>query len=230
MQRSIRELRDGALRGRDAVRVALVFCGLLALQPASVLASPKEAKDDPLLREVEGKSPKEKLEHFKGIVDEGKGTKEIYFHLGNAYYETGDTDGAVAAFLKAVELDPRYFKAEVNLALMYDEQEKYAQAIEVFEQAAEIEPKNPEVWSHMGNTYYAQGQYAKAMELYRKALELNDKAAHALYSIGVAFADAGIFREAVRYWTRVSQLEPESELGKSAADNVQLLQKYLVPH
>jgi tetratricopeptide (TPR) repeat protein len=126
-------------------------------------------------------------------------------------------------------MDPKYFKATVNLALMYDEQEKWAQALETFEQAAKLDPNNPDVWSHMGNTYYSQAQYAKAMELYRKALKMKPDATHALYSMGVAFADAGIFREAVRYWTRVSQIDPDGDLAKAAKDNVELLQKYLVP-
>ena len=100
---------------------------------------------------------------------------------------------------------------------MYDEQERYSLAIETLERAAEIDPKSPDVWSHMGNSYYAQGEHSKAMDFYRKALGFNPNATHALYSIGVAFADAGIFREAVRYWTKVSEIEPESELGKNAA-------------
>lgn len=202
-----------------------LFLGLLLL-PLTAGAEDKT----PLQQELEGLNPRDRVVHLKGLVDEGKGTKETYFLLGNAYYQTGDPKGAIAAFTKAIEIDPQYFKAMVNMALMYDEQEQYSQAIETLERAAEIDPKSPDVWSHMGNSYYAQGQHAKAMDLYRKALGLDPNATHALYSIGVAFADAGIFREAVRYWSRVSELEPDSELGKNAAENVQLLQQYLVPH
>ncbi len=195
-----------------------------------MLSRPSAGEDKtPLQKELQGMSPRDRLVHLKQIVDEGKGTKEIYFHLGNAYYETGDANGAVGAYSEAIEIDPKYFKAMVNLALMYDEQEKYTLAIETLERAAEIDPKSPDVWSHMGNSYYAQSQHAKAMDLYRKSLQLDPNASHALYSIGVAFADAGIFREAVRYWERVSKLEPDSELGKNASENVQLLQRYLVP-
>ncbi len=183
----------------------------------------------PLQKELEGLNARDRLVHLKQTVDEGKGTKEIYFYLGNAYFETGDANGAIGAYSEAIEIDPKYFKAMVNLALMYDEQEKYTLAIETLERAAEIDPKSPDVWSHMGNSYYADQQHAKAMDLYRKALQIDPNASHALYSIGIAFADAGIFREAVRYWERVSKLEPDSELGKNASENVELLQRYLVP-
>jgi cytochrome c-type biogenesis protein CcmH/NrfG len=112
---------------------------------------------------------------------------------------------------------------------MYDEQQMFPKAIESFEQAAQLEPKNPDVWSHMGNTYYAQNNHAKATELYTKALQIDPNAQHALYSFGVAFADAGIFREAVDYWGRVVKVDAKSELGKNAAENLELVQKYLIP-
>jgi cytochrome c-type biogenesis protein CcmH/NrfG len=67
------------------------------------------------------------------------------------------------------------------------------------------------------------------MELYRKALSVQSEAPHALYSMGVAFADAGLFREAVNYWQRVALAEPNTDLGRSASENVELLQKYLIP-
>jgi hypothetical protein len=47
--------------------------------------------------------------------------------------------------------------------------------------------------------------------------------------MGVAFADAGLFREAVNYWQRVALAEPNTDLGRSASENVELLQKYLIP-
>lgn len=187
------------------------------------------AAQDSFYETVKDQPPKERRESLQIHIDEGNISKELYFHLGNAAYEGGDPAGGAVAFEKAVELDATYFKAMVNLALMYDEMQKYPKAIEVFEQASELQPENPEVWSHLGNTYYSQRKYSKAMDLYRKALTLQPESPHALYSMGVAFADAGLFREAVNYWARVAKVEPDSELGSSAAENVELLQKYLIP-
>jgi len=184
---------------------------------------------DALRQALEGKSPDEKVSYLKEIVDSGKATKETFFHLGNAEYEKGEIPQAVAAFEQAVAMDSTFFKAVVNLGLMYDSQQNYAKAIETFEYAGTLDPKNPDVWSHMGNTYYAENDYPKAMELYQKALKFDPKAAHALYSIGVAFADAGIFREAVTYWKQVVAVDPNSDLGKNASENIELLQRYLIP-
>jgi tetratricopeptide (TPR) repeat protein len=188
-----------------------------------------QAESDALRQALDGKSADEKVAYLRDIVDSGKATKETYFHLGNAEYEKGDLPAATTAFEQAVAADSTFFKAVVNLGLMYDSQQNYPKALETFEYAAQLEPENPDVWSHMGNTYYSQNNYPKAMELYQKALHYDPKAAHALYSVGVAFADAGIFREAVNYWKQVVQVDPSSDLGKNASENIELLQRYLIP-
>ena len=90
------------------------YAWLLAVLFLLPLQSGAEEKT-PLQQELEGKSPRDRLVYLKGMVDEGKGTKEVFFHLGNAYFQTGDPLGASGAFLKAIELDPHYFKAMVNL-------------------------------------------------------------------------------------------------------------------
>ena len=218
-----------AARASALVVLASLGAGptLCADKPAK--AAPKPQTEEEVRATLEGKSPQERITILTEIVDAGQADKNVYFQLGNAHYEKGEPGPAAKSFEKAVAMDSTFFKAAVNLALMYDEQQQFAKALETFERAAALQPDNPEVWSHMGNTYYAQRNYAKAMELYRKALQLQPTAAHALYSLGVAFADAGIFREAVRHWKRVAELEPTSELGKNASENVQLLQKYLIP-
>ncbi len=206
---------------------ALGTVAFLFVLQAGLVAADEAA--DAIRKQMEGKSAQERIDALSAIVDEGKATKDVYFLLGNAHYESGNAQKAALAFEQAVAKDPTYFKAIMNLGLMYDEQQMFPKAIESFEQAAQLEPKNPDVWSHMGNTYYAQSNHAKATELYSQALTLDPNAQHALYSLGVAFADAGIFREAVDYWGRVVKVDPASELGKNAAENVELVQKYLIP-
>jgi tetratricopeptide (TPR) repeat protein len=211
-------------RRRSAARAAAIVALIVGSQ-----LGVRVARADDFYDSVKDKPAQERREALQVHIDEGNVSKELYFHLGNAAYEAGDPAGAAVAFERAVNLDETYFKAMVNLALMYDELKKYPKAIETFERAAELEPDNPDVWSHMGNTYYAQREYPKAVDLYRKALQLKPDAGHALYSMGVAFADAGLFREAVNYWKRVASIEPDTELGKSASENVELLQRYLIP-
>ena len=227
-----------ALRRLGAAFTLFALASLAVAGPGAVWAGSKKSEDkskgaksdkDALSDQLEGKKPEDKIEMLNKLVTAGNPTKEVYFHLGNAKYEKGDAIGAAEAFEQAVAMDSTFFKAEVNLGLMYDEQQQFAKAIETFEHAGALQPSNPDVWSHMGNTYYSEKKYPDAMDLYRKALKLDPNAAHALYSMGVAFADAGVFREAVKYWKKVVEVDPKSEIGKNASENIQLLQKYLIP-
>jgi tetratricopeptide (TPR) repeat protein len=210
-----------------------VLLGLFAASGAAAASkkdkAPKPA-DDPIRAVLDTKkTPKEKIDYLNDLIDDGKSSKDIYFHLGNAKYEAGDAQGAAAAFEKAVAIDSTFFKAEMNLAAMYDEQQMFPKAIEAYEAASRLEPKNADVWSSLGDTYHTQKDYAKAQDLYKKALQLDPNNQHALYSMAVAFADAGIFREAVKYWKRVVAIDPKSEHGKNASENIDLVSKYLIP-
>lgn len=222
--------------GQPAARWAAAFAGLCLVVGSVSSAAPKKdaraaaaAAEDPLRALLDGKTPQQKADFLNGIVDDGKASKDVYFHLGNAKYEMGDAAGAAAAFEKCVAMDSTFFKAIVNLGLMYDEQQLFPKAIEAFELAAKLQPQNPDVWANLGNSYYTQAQHPKAFEYYQKALALDPNSQSALYSMAVSFADAGIFREAVKYWQHVVDVDPKSEQGKNAAENIDLVKKYLIP-
>src|SRR5262245_426263 len=209
-----------------------VLLGLFAASGPAAAAKKDKAKpaDDPLRAVLDTKkTPKEKIDYLNDLIEDGKSSKEVYFHLGNAKYESGDAPGAAAAFEKAVAMDSTFFKAVMNLAAMYDEQQMFPKAIEAYETASRLEPKNADVWCSLGDTYHTQKDYAKAQEFYKKSLQLDPNNQHALYSMAVAFADAGIFREAVKYWKRVVEIDPKTEHGKNAAENIDLVKKYLIP-
>jgi tetratricopeptide (TPR) repeat protein len=66
----------------------------------------------------------------------------IYNDLGVVLERLGMPDDAVAAFRKAVELDPKSSAAHTNLALSLARSGKYAEAEQHFRAALEADPKN----------------------------------------------------------------------------------------
>ena len=138
-----------SLDARKRAIVALLLAApLMVAFAGSDAAADVDKKTQALLDEISDKEPSERVRALKMRVDEGSPSKEIWFHLGNALYETNDINGAILAFDNAVKADPKYFKAMVNLALMYDEAENWTKAIETFERAAEVENDQPSVPPH----------------------------------------------------------------------------------
>ena len=65
------------------------------------------------------------------------------------------------------------------------------------------------------------------MQNYRKALKIDPNSAQARYNLGLAFANFKLFKEALVEWQKVVELDPEGELGKLAAENVELIKTYV---
>jgi cytochrome c-type biogenesis protein CcmH/NrfG len=58
-------------------------------------------------------------------------------------------------------------------------------------------------------------------------MQLDPKNQLSYYLLGVSFADAGIYREAIREWEKVIAIDPKSEAGETAAENIEVLRDLL---
>ncbi len=136
------------------------------------------------------------------IVASDPDNPEIYFNLGVGAGETGDKDKAIGYYEKALELNPNYEAALINLSVLklsaedalveemnslgnsaadnkrYDELRKLRREIQsetlpYLQTAYKINPKNPEVVRTLMNIYGQLGNDAKFAEMKAKFEELN---------------------------------------------------------
>jgi tetratricopeptide (TPR) repeat protein len=100
-------------------------------------------------------------------------------HLGALAY-MNDTESALAAYRKAVELDPDNAEGWNVLGALLSRTGELAQAKEAYRKVlalAEVhQDKEKQAWAYgnLGNVYYTRGDLDKAKEMYRKALEINE--------------------------------------------------------
>jgi hypothetical protein len=69
-------------------------------------------------------------------------TADVYFNLGNAHRLAGDTKDAVAAYQRAVGIDPGHIRAQFNLGVMLVAQQDYRQALDCFRKVLQLDPAN----------------------------------------------------------------------------------------
>jgi tetratricopeptide (TPR) repeat protein len=204
--------------------VLLVFAALVLA--GGTVASGKEKKSE-LARRLSKMTPAEQIAHLRGLPQSGGNEAEIHFYLGNAFYAAEQADSAIAEYVKAVEADSAYSKAYVNMGIVLDAGGQVSKARWAYQQALEIKPDDVLALCHLGFNYFNSGHRDEAIDYYRKALAIDPNSAQAHYNLGIAFANAKIFKEALTEWKRVVELDPDGELGKLAAENVELLKTYI---
>lgn len=93
---------------------------------------------------------------------------EAYFLKGRYYELKGDTTNAVSSYSTAIENDPNYFDAFLQIAVLYTAINSDL-AIEYYNSALEIKPKSVEALQNLGLFYQNSGQFEKAIANYNKA-------------------------------------------------------------
>ena len=79
---------------------------------------------------------------------------------------------AVAAFERAIQIDPTYGPAYDELGWTYYNTQDYRQAAEVLEKAIQVDPNSWSAYGHLGTTYYSNRNYEGAAEVLPRAIEL----------------------------------------------------------
>ncbi|HEX7125557.1 MAG TPA: tetratricopeptide repeat protein [Thermodesulfobacteriota bacterium] len=161
------------------------------------------------------------LERF---LETGAPYADVLNRVGLAAHRRGAFGKALTCFGRALELNPRYNEAALNLAVTlmdlgrYDEAERVYRRAEPGGPAAAGEPASaldPFVRGKLANrqadlagTYHALGLLDQAIEGFHAALALCPTYPDIRLRLGVALRDAGRFDEALREFSRVEEEAP----------------------
>jgi len=95
------------------------------------------------------------------------------YNLAKNDYENDHADAALDWIRKAISKYPKSVLAFNLQGLIYDSQEKYADAIDSFQQAIKLSPTELNVQYNLAMTYYKKRDYAKSRELLEKIIPLS---------------------------------------------------------
>lgn len=165
---------------------------------------------------------------------EAEDSSQALFEMGQDYYQSGRWEDAVAAYRKAVELDPTYQAAYVNLGDAYYQNQQLNLAIEAYQQALELNPDDAEVVYNLGATYLQQalatGQpkktdLDKALTQLERAIEMQPELPHPYYALGAAYQYLGEQELAIQNFEKFLELDDGSDTTatSTAQQNLQQL-------
>ncbi|UCE85516.1 MAG: tetratricopeptide repeat protein [Deltaproteobacteria bacterium] len=131
----------------------------------------------------------------------------IALALAEAYRRRGKAEEAEAEFLRALERDPELHRARLNLAGMYIQLERYAEAVPHLAQLVD-DATFPAPWRALTNLGWAQyrlGHRDEARRNLRIAIEYREDYWPALLNLGILEQEDGSTLEAMRLFERVTE-------------------------
>jgi tetratricopeptide (TPR) repeat protein len=189
----------------NALRDArLAFEKALSLNPSDTNAALKLAEVHFLLRRYE-----EALESVNTALKVNDQLEKGYFLKGYIYKEIGDTSLSKSSFQTAVEVNPDYYEAFIELGSLYASEGNDI-ALDFFNTAIELRGGIVEPYYNKGMYLQNTGRLDEAIETYQKMIEVDPKSFLSYYNLGyihlVAYED---FKVAAAYFDTVLSIQPQ---------------------
>jgi tetratricopeptide (TPR) repeat protein len=128
-------------------------------------------------------------------------------NLGLALRHKGRVEEAIAAYKKAIDLDPNFAKPHDGLgAILWDVKRDYDGALACFRKAIELDPKDAHSHFDLANALSRKGQVDEAIACYQKVIELQPNFAEAHCNLGGALRHQGRFAESLAAYQRGHEL------------------------
>jgi tetratricopeptide (TPR) repeat protein len=108
-----------------------------------------------------------------------------------------DYRGALAAYLRAIELDARLTDAMDNAGVCYRILEDYANAKKYYEMSLRVLPDNDVALMNLALVCRATGEKEKALELYGRMIELDRGNPEGYYGLGSVYQEIGDYEQSI---------------------------------
>jgi tetratricopeptide (TPR) repeat protein len=162
-------------------------------------------------------------QYLSEVVQDGYEFADVYNMLGIIYHQQGKYEKAVHSFEMALEINPNYTDASMNLAVIYNDMGALEKAKAVYLDAqsraqTKASPKGLDPFSlgklsnlhkDVADVYLSFGMNEEAIEEYTKALNLNPDFVDIRTKLGVALRDSQRYDEALTHLKRAVSERPD---------------------
>jgi tetratricopeptide (TPR) repeat protein len=148
-------------------------------------------------------------EEYRRATELDPSSAEAWSGLARAYEGMQDRHAdAAAAYAKAIEVQPGYYRPLLNFGAFYWDLGNYAEAEKQWLAAVRLAPESFSAHSNLGGLYIATGRFAEAERALVRALEVDPGARAPMSNLGVVYQYLGRDEDAV---TRFEQARASGE-------------------
>jgi tetratricopeptide (TPR) repeat protein len=134
-----------------------------------------------------------------------------YYNIGNSYYNLKQFDDARKFYERALELNPRFYKAKYNLAMSLIKLNRTEDAIPVLEDIRNKDSNNIDVLSTLTYLYYQTAKYEKALITIDQILAIAPQSVFALYNGGIIYWKLKKIDKAISLFIQLKEIQPDDQ-------------------
>ena len=134
-----------------------------------------------------------------------------WFDKGNSFRDAGRYDEALAAYNKAIELDPNLVYAWNNKGNSLNDLGRYDEALAAYNKVLELDSNDEYAWTGKGDTLYFLRRDQEALDAFNKALSIDPSFKYAWSSKGTLLHDLGRYQEALDAYNSALSSDPNFE-------------------
>jgi len=152
-------------------------------------------------------------------------TDSHYNKLGVNYFNNGQYDYAINAFIKAIQLNPSNAEVHFNLGRAYNRRGMDDKARAEFSISSRIDPEtfdecvikykekidyeftDTQHLAELGSAYAEKGMFDEAIGTYKKVLEIEPENVRVHYVLGTLYSKKGMYGEAVSEFRRAIEID-----------------------
>lgn len=149
------------------------------------------------------------VELLSKILEKDKLNTVAWLMRGINFKENGDTTRAVNDFRSAIEADPGYYEAYMQLGIIYQaKNDPIAEGY--FNNAIKIKPRSEEALYGRGLWYQEHNQIDKAIQDYTSIIQINPAYKYAHFNLGyIHHILLKVYPEAIKHYTKAINADPK---------------------
>ena len=134
-------------------------------------------------------------------------TPQQHYELGQTLQRQNKPGRAIAAYRRAINLQPDFLEAYEALSQILLHQGEHERAIALYRRGVQQNRQNPQFHIALGKALAAAGKWQQANNAYQRACKLNPNLAELYYYWGISLAEVKKYIQAEAYYQKATALE-----------------------